>query len=212
MFGNLFASARGESARHKARLSVEGLEDRSVPTAFAYLDSGSIVIQGSDERERVTVAMSTDNNYVVVKDSEQTQYGEFLKALYYFRTTDVTAWQVYFYGYGSADRFENYTNLSATADGGSSSDFLACFGYGNDVLVGGGGHDTLMGGFGYDQLYGGFGNDFLMGGKDGIWDRLEGGGFQSGDNDVYFVEYYYPGFAVIDSPVDFGPGDSIAYY
>jgi Ca2+-binding RTX toxin-like protein len=210
MLGNLFESARGESDRHKARLSVEGLEDRSLLSSAYLSGGGDLIIQGTQQQDYVQVVRSQDGNQILVYDYQWQGVSLALKNFYVFNAAEITSGQVYFNGYDSSDTFVNATDLAAVADGGAGNDYLYG-GQGNDTLIGGSNDDYLDGGFGYDQLYGGQGNDTLIGGKDWIWDRLEGGGFQSGDNDTYYVENYGNLF-FIDYPVDFGPGDQIVYY
>lgn len=58
---------------------------------------------------------------------------------------------------------------------GSEGDDTLQGGSGNDVLYGEWGNDVLYGEGGSDYLYGQSGNDYLDGGRDGTWDRVDGG-------------------------------------
>jgi hypothetical protein len=168
----------------RARLGVEGLEQRAVP---AYLSGGQIVISGTASADSVSVS-DYDGYYYQVNENGWTQY--FAKA---------SVSRVVFSGSGGNDYFNCTTALlPATANGGAGSDTLYGGGGadflvgeddndtidgrgGNDTLIGcwygyggeaGNANDTIYGGAGSDSLYGGDGADFMVGQDDN--DYLKG--------------------------------------
>lgn len=147
--------SNGEAAPRSARLGVEALEQRWMPTILPP-QGGVIKIVGSAGDDTATVRVEGDQ--VVVRQSGPGYVEERRAALF-----SVT--RIVFNGGNGNDTFRNDTNCPCSAYGEN----------GNDSLWGGGSNDTLLGGWGDDELAGRAGDDGLQG--DGGFDRLYGGFF-----------------------------------
>ncbi len=136
-------SRQGKTTRRQARLGLERLQDRLVPsTSPVGLHGHELDIQGT--RGADTVSVSQVHGKVVVVEDHHT---------YTFTASQVHS--IRFDGGAGNDYFVNHTAIHALALGGA----------GNDTLIGGSGNDTLEGGAGNDLLEGGSGNDVLDGGS-----------------------------------------------
>ncbi|MBN9118444.1 MAG: hypothetical protein J0I06_04665 [Planctomycetes bacterium] len=145
----------------KARLSLESLNRRDVPSATVALQGQLLVITGDASADAVTVADVGDQLQVTID-------GEALPLMPRALIPGVV-----FLGGDGNDAFVNSSSALATAVGGSGDDVLVGLGAGvnvfngsegNDVLVGGAGTDYLIGDNGDDTLYGGQGRDVVYGG------------------------------------------------
>ena len=171
------------SRRRPARPTLEALETRLTPTA-SISQKGNLYLQYTDADDTVVVRNVKLEN---VDYYEVTENGTVTR----FEASKITGSQVFFYGLGGNDRFENHSTLTAAAFGGAGNDVLIsdAGGYldgeaGNDtitaganvadnVVQGGDGNDTLTGSVGRDLMYGGAGNDRIVAGAGN--DYLEGG-------------------------------------
>jgi hypothetical protein len=131
-------------ALSRARLGVQALEDRRVPSATFEFVGSTLRITADPAGSNVVVERNDILNWLVVRDSGQT-------ATYY----GVTPSHISFVGREGNDYFHNATGRPSDATGGD----------GNDYLIGGSGADTLAGGLGNDWIEGGGGDDFLRGGR-----------------------------------------------
>jgi len=156
--------------RRKARLDVEGLQARILPSAspVSIHKSHQLVIQGRETADVVVVRQT--GNQIVVEYNGKT-----------FSGPAASVRGIVFNGRGGNDQFSNLTNLPSVVDGGAGNDTLSGGG-GTDILRGGLGNDTLRGndgrdgidgGVGDDTIEGGAGNDFILGGV-GV-DTIDGG-------------------------------------
>src|SRR5262245_35847554 len=161
----------------RARLGVEALEARDVPSYGVSLTDHVLHIEGarivafSDQ-----INVSVQGTDVVVDWVEDPAFGHRITR---FNQADVS--RIEFYGFGGNDYFQNDTGVPCRAFGGMGNDTMLG-GWANDELNGGSGYDRLegwdgndrlIGDVGNDQLYGEAGNDYLNGG-DG-YDALDGG-------------------------------------
>jgi Ca2+-binding RTX toxin-like protein len=134
-----------------ARLGLEFLDRRDLPSATVALQGSVLVITGDSAADQVLVAEANGAISVLVNGQAQGV----------FRRAAVGA--VAFDGGVGDDVFVNATGAFGYAVGGT----------GNDTLVGGRGGNVLLGGRGNDTLVGGVGDDFVIG-ESGD-DRLFGG-------------------------------------
>lgn len=171
------------SARMRARLRLESLEDRLALTAGISTDN-NLLITGTNNKDVVTVSNVPSPSGAQVKVTEGDK-------VTLFKLSDFTGGHIYFYGHDGNDRFVSTSTLKVVADGGDGNDYLEAnhverldggagddtlVNTGNDanaVLVGGEGNDTLTGGGGIDYLYADEGNDTINGNAGD--DYLEGG-------------------------------------
>lgn len=152
----------------RARLGLEGLEDRSVP-ARIWIENGFVILEGTVGIDLAQIA-KTETGALASLNFDASGW----------RTTETLAFNPYhvngvlFRGYDGGDSFVNDHWVVATAYGGPGNDYLEG-GWGTDVLYGDEGDDTLVGFEGDDYLRGGTGNDGLYGmpGNDQL--RAEGG-------------------------------------
>lgn len=169
--------------RKSARLGMELLERRDVPTvSTAVLTGTNLVVTADNTATQATITPSGTN--LVVQDLVS-------KKTWTFAAAKVA--KVEFRGGAAADQFKNATTaVPLKATGGGGDDVLTGSGgadifdggLGNDTLLGGAGNDTLTGGAGDDVLNGGLGNDVFVGGDgndvllaidNGTADTLDGG-------------------------------------
>jgi Ca2+-binding RTX toxin-like protein len=148
--------------RPTARLALEPLEAREVPTAT--LANGVLTVRGTDFADEITIDHIAGPGPGSVRVTENG------------RATDFPADRVFrvrVSGIGGDDYIaHNIGSLHAGLYGGAGDDVI--YGdAGRDYLHGGAGSDTLHGWGGNDTLVGGDGNDKLYG-EDGF-DRLSGG-------------------------------------
>jgi hypothetical protein len=156
------------------RLSLEQLDRRDVP-ATVTLNNGLLLINGTEDRDHVSVMYSSFAGYTRVSvATNPPPTGAAPSVSYYFPTADIDL--IYFFGNGQDDVFGNGIPVSARAYGGAGNDKLTG-GVANDILDGGSGNDSLFGGLGTDTLRGG-GRQRLPGrrgrrqeGHAGRWDR-----------------------------------------
>lgn len=158
------------STLNRASLSLEGLDQRALPSVTPGVLNGFLVLTSDGASDSVFVEDVGTQIRVTVNGQVLGQVAR-------------SAFQgVGFIGNGGDDTFVNASSLLAIADGGDGNDTLAGFsnsvnyfigGNGDDVLIGGDGNDVLLGGSGDDVLFGRGGSDYVVG-DDGS-DREYGG-------------------------------------
>jgi RTX calcium-binding nonapeptide repeat (4 copies) len=160
----------GPAKPRRARLAVEPLADRTLPSAV--LVDGTLTIAGTGRHDVDRVSREFVLGSWWIRVSEQTRVGATLSPVSasVFREADVT--QIVFRGRDGDDRFTNITAIPSCANGGDGRDTMFG-GTGSDVLCGDAGKDYLYGRDGADVLNGNGGDDFLVGGAGA--DRLSGG-------------------------------------
>lgn len=144
---------------YRPRLSVEALEDRTVPAVTAMLVGTDLVVTGDAGNNSISI--NTYNPAAVTVSGDGTNFGPF----------NVTG-RIRVFGLAGLDVMAVNGPLSAEMYGGSGNDYLyggtgedQLWGEdGNDYLTGGAGDDVLIGGYGRDLLYGGNDDDILVGG------------------------------------------------
>lgn len=154
----------------RARLGVERLSDRVVPSATAEL----VIPPGVDlsqvpPHERLTtmrrdLIINADpaSSLVSIDDvGDKIRVTDAGALVGEFSKLRVNA--IVFHGSEVRDVLVNNTGAPITAHGNGGNDALYG-GFGNDTLYGGTGDDFLSGGSGWDSLSGGEGNDTLVGG------------------------------------------------
>jgi len=184
--------------------SLEALEQRDLLAASVYVAGSTLVADGTDAAEHVTVTIDTlgtanpyDDRAVVSQDWVPPVSADIWSSLgggSYVRRIS----SVWFTGRGGNDYFWNNTDMPSKAYGGLGGDTLiggtgkdGLYGDddswswwhpydGNDYLDGRGGDDYLRGEGGNDTLLGYYGNDTLRG-RDGN-DRLYG---ESGADELW---------------------------
>jgi len=151
-----------QNATGAARLCLESLDRRDVPSATVALQGQYLVITGDAAADTVIVTdAGNDQVQVIVNGQAQPLLPtSFLQG-------------VLFFGGDGDDVFFNASRVLGAAAGGNGNDILAGFsdsanyffgGAGNDVLYGGNDDDYLIGEAGDDTLFGGSGSDFVFGG------------------------------------------------
>jgi Ca2+-binding RTX toxin-like protein len=161
---------RQYTAGRPARLAVQSLDQRALPSATVGLDptGQALVIQG-DAGNNVAEVRVVNNTLIALADGAGQK----------FDATRIRA--IVFRGGDGNDVLKTSTRISVIALGGAGNDVLAggssadrLFGEeGDDILTGGAGDDWLSGGAGHDVLDGGTGHDYLDGGSGN--DKLSGG-------------------------------------
>lgn len=137
----------------KTNLTLEGLDNRLLPSVSAvFLNGEDLVIQSDNLATQAEVRQVGAN--LEVRDLLNNRI---------FSQPAAMVQRVVFHGGNGADRFTQLANFPVWANGGG----------GNDTLTGGSRSDRLMGGPGLDTLVGNGGNDMLLGGADA--DTLRGG-------------------------------------
>ena len=138
----------------RRNLQIEALEHKTLLAAdvLASLDSGELIIIGTDNPDSVTV--TREKGAIVVRANEQPAMR--------FSTKGLAL--VSFKGGDGDDTFVNHTSIDSLAYGNRGNDTLVG-GTGSDELHGGPGHDTLFGNEGDDELHGDYGDDVLHGGR-----------------------------------------------
>ncbi|MCI0465192.1 MAG: hypothetical protein L0Z62_50360 [Gemmataceae bacterium] len=176
----LFGTQKKAYGRPKptARLDLEALESRWVPTSVGVVSGQRLLIDATynSSAESATVDYNATQTQVVVWLANGSTYSF---STSYFRT-------IQFNGSNASDAFTNNTAISATAYGRLGNDTLTG-GSAYDFLVGESGNDVLDGRGGNDVLQGGAGSDLVTGGA-GI-DRFEE---QNGSASVSFRLAYSP--------------------
>jgi hypothetical protein len=155
------------SPRRTARLGLEPLEARDVPTAV--LNHGVLTVTGTDQADDIAIDRVALPDTLVVRVVENGRETD-------FPSSQVRRVRVF--GTGGDDRIADRAGgLNAVISGGDGRDDITGAdgrdrldgGPGNDTLHGGAGSDTLVGGDGKDKLYGGAGYDYLSGGAGSDW-------------------------------------------
>jgi hypothetical protein len=152
----------------RARLGVDLLESREVPTVNFIHANGVLTIQGDDWHNQAvvkTVGNTPADLKVVVEVTSVQSLRQGETGTPEVRDFEAPAGEVQrlvFLGGDGNDQFTNLTAVQSTAEGGRGDDVLQG-GSGNDILDGGEGNDTLRGGSGNDALYGWEGDDALYG-------------------------------------------------
>lgn len=143
-----------------ARLGLESLSERNLPSGVTLSGVGELHIEGSAGNDHAVV--SRVNNKIEVNfDGQVSSYDA------------ARVHHISFSGRAGNDSFVNRTAIRSSATGDS----------GNDVLIGGSSRDLLFGGAGSDVLSGGVGNDHLDGGQGR--DYLDGGsGYDDGVGEI----------------------------
>ncbi len=178
---NRSVSAAARLGRHTRRhraprpLKMENLEARRVLSGegIVQLHDGIIKIEGTAYNDVAEVKIDSATHAVVVSLTNRNG----LRQNYNWSRNIIKG--IEFRGYGGNDTFNNNTDISSQADGGTGDDTLLG-GSATDRLYGGDQNDTVKGRNGVDHLYGGNGQDWLYG---------EGGGdylYGEGDNDALF--------------------------
>jgi len=162
----------------RARLGLENLGDRTLPSAVVVEGTLTITGTGRHDVDRVSREFLLGTWWLRV--TEQTRVGTTLGPVRasVFPEADVT--RIVFKGRDGDDRFTNDTAIPGCANGGDGRDTLfggtsvdtLCGDSGGDHVYGRGGDDELNGNGGDDYLFGGAGNDRLNG--NGGADRLYG--------------------------------------
>jgi Ca2+-binding RTX toxin-like protein len=143
-----------------ARLGLEQLDRRDVPSATAVLQGQTLVIKSDGASDQVFVSEAGGQVLVTINGQMQAPIAR----------TAVQA--IAFDGGAGDDIFVNSTSIFSVAVGGTGRDILVggsggnvfFGGTGNDVLVGGAGNDFLIGESGNDAVFGGAGSDVILGG------------------------------------------------
>src|SRR5262245_58124483 len=189
MHGGFTMSRSLPRSRRSPRLAVERLEQRATPDAkldhdiTVLLQNGTLLIQGSDKSDNITVQQDEDGRFHFNGSGEK------------YAAADIRRIEIH--GNGGDDKIKLIANhigpnqkLSALLDGGDGDDRITgskngetiAGGAGKDVRDGEAGNDTLDGGDGDDTLLGSDGADNLSGGNgsDELWgedgtDFLRGG-------------------------------------
>lgn len=147
---------------NRARLSLESLDRRDVPSATAAFQGQLLVITGDAGKDVVVVQDVGDKVQVTVN-------GQSLPLIPHSSLQGVV-----FLGGDGDDVFVNASSVMGIAAGGKGDDVLLGLSKstnlfdgneGNDTLVGGSGDDYLLGSSGDDVLYGGQGHDVVSGGE-----------------------------------------------
>ena len=197
---NLFAGSKSHPvlSGHRARLNLEGLQDRLCPAVSVGMvspsDVGTLSITSDAASDRVVVSTNVHQGFSEDGEPLHSTTVSFhvngvlwsvpvgpYAGLSQFRGVD----KIVFHGNGGDDTLINNTSIPVDAYGGAGKDTLTGGGAG-DYLNGGGEDDILNGGSGKDSLWGGIGNDSLRG-NDGL-DYLygeAGNDTLSGGNDNY---------------------------
>lgn len=147
-----------------SRLSIEALENRSVPSV-SLTNMLQISIDASEGVDVVDVYHTTVEGQPAILVDENDQ-------LTLWTASQVTG--VVFVGKGGNDTFWNHTSLPSRADGGDGNDTLRG-GDGRDEFIGGNGADTLVGVWGDDVLEDRSTDDatnYMYGGFDGDYPRF----------------------------------------
>ncbi len=186
-----------KSGRASFKPLLEGLEDRSVPSA-TLLNNGELVINQSNGNDTAVVTQVAGPLGLQFVRVQETISGVAQPVRQFFAPF---VHHITYNGFAGNDRFDNQTSIKCTAFGGAGNDYLAG-GHNDDVLVGGDGNDEMhgregndwmygndgndlmrggqgndymFGGNGRDDMFGALGNDYLDGGRDGVADILAGG-------------------------------------
>jgi hypothetical protein len=165
--------------KNKARVGIELLEGRDLPSVSSLWFSGNILVVKTDNAA-TSVAVNPSGSNIVIQEvgsgrswsyaASQVGKVEFQGGAGNDRfVNNVYALPVNAYGFGGNDYLEGY-NGADYFDGGDGNDHLVGYG-GNDTMFGGTGADILLGMAGNDQLVGQDGNDRLNGreGNDYLW-------------------------------------------
>jgi Ca2+-binding RTX toxin-like protein len=148
------------SNMNRASLSLEPLDQRTLPSVTASVQSGFLVLTSDSASDTVVVEDVGDQIKVTVNGQV---FGQAPRSMFS---------GVAFFGNDGDDVFVNASSLLGAAVGGAGNDTLVGLstsvnlfdgGDGNDILVGGGGDDFLIGGAGDDTLFGGPGRDIVAG-------------------------------------------------
>jgi hypothetical protein len=148
--------------------------------AFSFEDD-AIVVSGTAAADRVTLRKVKGDQYEIGMTTGKTTKSQQFTLGAVNESSGRPVNRVVFHGGDGDDRFDNYTDISTTLDGGRGNDILnggggvdvINGGEGDDVLDGKGGDDRLSGGVGKDYLLGRAGNDLLKGNSGD--DKLDGG-------------------------------------
>ena len=171
-----------------ARLALEAMDDRAVPTSIS---AGNLIVTGSNAADTVYVTHWTDANRVPVINVNQNV------SLQSFRTSAVTG-SIKMYGNGGDDYLHYSGTKAVYADGGAGNDTVhgsqgndtLIGGTGNDYLNGWDGNDLMIGDDGHDTLLSGAGNDELQGGNGDDWLEADSGDdrlFGQAGSDIMFA-------------------------
>ncbi len=142
---------RFAKARPRFQPSFQPLEGRELKDGAVALVAGTLTIAGTAAQNYVTVAYSNSSRNAIVVDYNDN--------LYQFNTSSVSAIQ--FTTQGAFNVFDNYTNVSSTAQGGDGFNIFEGVS-GNDTFIGGNGtnyfevqgnDNTLEGGNGFNVFF-----------------------------------------------------------
>ena len=169
----LFSTLSVASTLGTAADAAAAITSTFVPLPLISFEAGVVTINGTDERDDVTVENTTSNEDGWGMALVEVTHEDIITRETTVQTFNASLVQkIVFYGGGQQDVFDNNTYFPSEAYGGDGDDFLFG-GRGDDILKGEQGNDNLDGADGADDLYGLQGNDTLTG--DGGADYLEGG-------------------------------------
>jgi hypothetical protein len=154
----------------KLRLSLEALEDRSVPTTASFAN-GVLSVFGTESAERITVRQ--DGSRITVE------------GVGWIDASRVNS--VVIKAYGGNDTVDCRTLTKSTRMEGGSGNDLLMGGSAGDNIYGGYDNDKLFGGGGYDYLYGEDGNDFMDDGNRSGNESVDGGAGYDFNADVWAI-------------------------
>jgi len=171
---------------NRARLEVENLEARDVPTAGIFQNGYAVTVQATDKGDKVVFSYDQGDPNTMYDDKVMVQWTRGDTG-----QTQTQTFNVYTYkNYG--DGLKPFLNVNTvTFNGGEGADKVwnntALF----SKLFGMGGNDELHGGSGPDQIQGGRGSDHVYG-NDGM-DNLDANGPSQGGSDPDAIDYVYGG-------------------
>jgi hypothetical protein len=156
------------SLNRKARLGVETLEAREVPTVVGVVNTPAFTfIEADDTGSRVRIERASATGTLVITDKENGK-------TWLFANSTIPHNRVVFEGGAGFDWVvADNAYIKTTMRGNGGTDALRGGSF-SDKLIGGAGNDILFGFAGADSLYGGSGRDSLFGGNSS--DFLDDGG------------------------------------
>ncbi len=135
----------------KRNLTFEQLEAKKLLAANVSLFDGELLIEGTDQADRIVVSQKRSSISVSVDGAKESFDGNLVRS-------------IRFLGRDGDDYFANKTKLPSVAYGNSGNDTLIG-GSNADRFHGGPDDDHLTGNDGDDQLHGDWGDDRLVGGN-----------------------------------------------
>jgi hypothetical protein len=196
----LHSATRSRQVSRKARLSLEVVEERAVPTVVVTNQILTITPSESNLYAPTTTIVTVFNNHtpsnrfddkIVVTQTTPSSTTTSSFPLYggiiiVGKGPRLQITGIEFHGGAGDDVFKNMTKIPTTAYGGQGTDSLYA-GSGGDMLIAGGGTDYLFGGAGPDVLKAGAGHDVLVsigGGADTLYAGTGAANFWYDSKDV----------------------------